>query len=110
MATAVKGTPLVNYECTPSGSTSTPQVNSASTVTFSAADGSVTIADGSNGSTTIAAANVPSLFSQAGYTLAGKILHWSLYQLPVGTGTKQVLVHTSQRSDGTVNVDLFLAQ
>ena len=85
-------------------------IHSASTVTFSSADGSVTIADGSNGTTTIAAADVPSLFTSAGYDLGGKVLRWYLYQLPVGSGTKQVLVHTSQRTDGTYNIDLFLAQ
>jgi hypothetical protein len=110
VAAAIKDTPLVNYECVQSGSTSSPADNSTSTVTFSSADGSVTIADGTNGTTTIAAADVPSLFTQAGYTLSGKVLRWYLYQLPVGSGTKQLLVHTSQRTDGTYNIDLFLAQ
>jgi hypothetical protein len=110
VAAAIKDTPLVNYECVQSGSTSSPANNSASTVTFSSADGSVTIADGTNGTTTIAATDVPSLFTQAGYVLGGKVLRWYLYQLPVGSGTKQVLVHTSQRTDGTYNIDLFLAQ
>ena len=110
VATAVKDTPLVNYECVQSGSSSSPAINSASTVTFSSATGDVTIADGTNGVTTIASADVPSLFTQTGYTLSGKVLRWYLYQLPVGSGKKQVLVHTSQRTDGTYNIDLFLAQ
>lgn len=110
VATAVKDTPLQSYECIVNGANSAPGYNTGSAVTFSSADGSVTVSDSVNGNTTIAAADVPSLFSQAGYNLNGKVLRWYLYQLPSGTTTKQVLVHTAQRTDGTYNIDLFLQQ
>lgn len=107
VATTAKNTEFRSYECIQSGSTSTPGF-SGTVVTF-AADGSVTVAD-PTGNTTITASNVPSLFTQAGYNLNGKILRWYLYQLPTGAGTKQAIVHTAQRSDGTYGVDVFLNQ
>jgi len=108
VATVVKDAALQSYECIQSGSTSSPGINTGSAITFSSADGSATVSDSVNGNTVIAASDLPSLFTPAGYNLNGKILHWYLYQLPVGSGTKQVIVHTAQRTDGTYNIDLFM--
>lgn len=60
--------------------------------------------------TVISAADVPSLFTQAGYNLNGINLHWYLYQLPTGAGTKQVIVNTAKKPEGTYSIDLYLTQ
>nr|WP_158387734.1 hypothetical protein [Comamonas testosteroni] len=107
IATVVKNTALLSYECNLDSSNNTTAGRSNTAVSFSS-DGSIAISDGSNGITNISAADAPSLFTSTGYNLNGKILHWYLYQLPTGAGSKQVIVHTSQKTDGSYNIDTFL--
>lgn len=106
VATIAKDSNFQSYECQTSGS----PAFTGSSVTVSSTTGAITVTDPTNGNTTIAAADVPSLFTTTGYNLNGKIIRWYLYQLPAGSGTKQAIVHTSQRTDGTYNIDLFLQQ
>lgn len=106
IANVVKNTTFLSYECNLSNNTTTAG-RSNTVITFTS-DGSVVIADGTNGTTNIPAANTPSLFTTTGYNLNGNTLRWYLYQLPTGSGTKQVIVHTNQRADGIYNIDLFL--
>lgn len=107
LATVVKNTPLQGYECIQNGSSTSPGLNTALTMTFSATDGSVTVMD-TGKPTVISAANVPSLFTQAGYNLNGIKLNWYLYQLPTGSGTKQLIVNTAKKPDGTYSIDLYV--
>ena len=109
LATVVKNTALQGYECIQTGPNTVPGVNSSLSMTFSATDGSVTVMDAGE-PTVISAADLPSLFTQTGYNLKGIKLNWYLYQLPTGAGTKQVIVNTAKKPDGTYSIDLYVAQ
>lgn len=107
LGAVVKNTALLSYECLQDGSRNTSAGRGVTTVSFSS-DGSVVISDGANGTTTISAADAPSLFTPAGYDKNGNVFRWYLYRLPAGTGTKQVIVHTSRKSDGSFGLIAFL--
>ena len=109
LATVVKNTVLEGYECIQTGASTVPGVNSSLSMTFSANDGSVTVMD-AGVPTVISAADVPSLFTQAGYNLNGIKLNWYLYQLSTGAGKKQVVVNTAKKPDGTYSIDLYVAK
>ena len=109
LATVVKNTALQGYECIQTGTNTVPGVNNSLSMTFSATDGSVTVMDAGE-ATVISAVDLPSLFTQTGYNLKGIKLNWYLYQLPTGAGTKQVIVNTAKKPDGTYSIDLYVAQ
>lgn len=75
-----------------------------------AADKSVAAQDSTDASTTLfTAAQVQQAFSATGLTLGnGTVIRWTLYAVPTGASTKQVIVHTATKPDGTVNVFAFL--
>jgi hypothetical protein len=83
-------------------------VNSGQTQLNFGVDKSATLLD-SGTPTSFTASQVDQLFSSTGLTLGnGTVLRWTLYVVPVGALTKQVIVHTGSKPDGTVNVFAFL--
>jgi hypothetical protein len=94
---------FASLECGSTGQS----VNSGATQLSFSVDKSVTIQD-SGTPTTFTTAQVDQLFSSTGLTLSnGTVLRWTLYVVPVGTLTKQVIVHTATKGS-TVNVFAFL--
>lgn len=92
-----------SLEC---GSTGQSISSGATQVRFGV-DKSVTIQDAGS-TTTFTTAQVDQLFSSTGLTLGnGTVLRWTLYVVPVGALTKQVIVHTGTKGS-TVNVFAFL--
>lgn len=74
-------------------------------------DKSVSIVDTTHGgsTTSFTAAQVQQAFSSTGLTLGdGTVIRWRLYLEPVGALTKQVIVHTGTKTDGSVSVLAFL--
>ncbi|MBK1612571.1 hypothetical protein CKO44_03720 [Rubrivivax gelatinosus] len=81
--------------------------NGSAVATF-ASDGSLTVKDSGSTVLTVAAADVPALFSDSGYAEDGEVFRWQLYQLPVDGGSKQVIVHTVQKASGGYGVLAFI--
>lgn len=101
-------TPFVSEECNSAG---TGIDNGLTKLSFGI-DKSVTVQDTTSGgtSTTFTAAQVQQAFSTAGLTMGdGTVIRWTLYVVPVSSGlTRQVIVHTGTKTNGTVNVLAFL--
>lgn len=101
-------TPFLSEECNSAG---TGIDNGLTRLSFGI-DKSVTVQDTTSGgsSTTFTAAQVQQAFGAAGLTLGdGTVIRWTLYVVPVASGlTKQVIVHTGTKTNGTVNVLAFL--
>ncbi|PZP30123.1 MAG: hypothetical protein DI603_15290 [Roseateles depolymerans] len=106
-ATVARGTGFTSMECQSDGKGGY-QVGTGTTVATFAADGSLTVTEGGKTALSVATANVPALFSDDGYTVNGTTFRWGLYQVPVGTGSKQVIVHTTKKADGSYGVLAFV--
>lgn len=106
IASAVKNTAFMSYECTMNGSSVTAGRGNSG-LTILSTDGSITVTDSTGSPTSIASADAINLFSSAGYNRNGNIMHGYLYQIPAGTSSKQVVVITNQKADGTYGLTSF---
>lgn len=97
-STVAKNVGFSAYGCV-AGSSGVHAGTDTGVATFGS-DGSLTVTDSGSPVLTVAAADVPSLFSDTGYTVNGTTYRWSLYQLNVGGTQKQVIVHRAQKANG----------
>ncbi|MCD0421053.1 hypothetical protein LOC51_27865 [Rubrivivax sp. JA1024] len=105
-ATVARGVGFQSYGCLQDGNG--VHAGSETAVATFAADGSLTVKESGSTALTVAAADVAALFSDSGYAVDGDVFRWQLYQLPVGGGSKQVIVHTVQKANGGYGVLAFI--
>jgi len=99
-----------SLECGPSG---TSMLRGVTTVAVAADLASATVTDTTSSPasvTTFTAAQLDALFSPGGLvTSSGKTLRWVLYLVPVSGGlVKQIIVHSAEQTDGSINVFSFV--
>lgn len=104
--TVARGVGFQSYGCLQDGN-GVHAGNETAVATF-ATDGSLTVKESGSTVLIVAAADVPALFSDSGYAEDGDVFRWQLYQLPVGGGSKQVIVHTVQKANGGYGVLAFI--
>lgn len=105
-STVAKNVGFSAYGCV-AGSSGVHAGTDTTVATFGS-DGSLTVTDSGSTALTVAAADVPSLFSDTGYTVNGTTYRWSLYQLNVGGTQKQVIVHRAQKANGGYGLLAFI--
>lgn len=106
-ASVARNTGFTGLECKAS-SGGGYQVATSSTVATFGSDGGLTVTEAGSTALAVSAANVPALFSNQGYTVNGTTFRWALYQVPLAGGSKQVIVHTAQKADGSYGVLAFV--
>ncbi len=106
IATVLKNTGFMSYECMMTGN-SVSAGRGNSNMTFSSLDGSITVADSTASPTVFASADALSLFTNTGLNKDGNIMHGYLYQIPNGTSSKQVVVITNRKANGTFGLVSF---
>ncbi len=106
-ATVARGTGFTSLECLSDGKGGYQVGNGGAVATF-AADGSLSVTEAGKTALSVSAASVPALFSDDGYTVNGTTFRWGLYQVPAGGGSKQVIVHTTKKPDGSYGVLAFV--
>ena len=105
-STVAKNVGFSAYGCV-AGSSGVHAGTDTTVATFGS-DGSLNVTDSGSTALTVAAADVPSLFTDTGYTVDGTTYRWSLYQLSVGGTQKQVIVHRAQKADGSYGLLAFI--
>lgn len=106
-ASVLRNTGFTSLECKSNGA-GAYQVGNGSAVATFATDGSLSVTESGSTTLSISAANVPALFSYLGYTVNGTTFRWTLYQVSVGSSSKQLIVHTAKKADGTYGVLAFM--